>query len=184
MVDGSEKPIEQVVRGDLVTGAFGYINEVRQTAVSRLGNHSMFLINGRFLVAGGHRIWVRSKGWACAEPADFLGELAADQRGQGARLGQPWITGIHVPESSVNKLEVGDDLAFGTDGTVIVETLSPVTFPPETELYELFIHNGSGSYTVYGGLWATGAPDYSFDFAGRVETRSQVQAEGSSCPML
>ncbi len=184
MADGSQKPIETLVRGERVIGAFGLVNEIRQICVGRVGGGGVFLINDKFLVLGGHRLWVRTKGWACADPDDFERELEADRRGFGERRGQNWMSGDHVPANAAHRLEVGDPLAFGVDGTVPVETLVRIQFPEDTLVYEPIIHNGSGSYTVYGGFWATGAPDYGFDFDARVEFQAQpagrVGLEGRS----
>lgn len=172
MADGSERPIERVRVGDQVIGAFGFVNTVRQVTAGTLGPARVFLLNKQLVVLGGHRFWVPRKGWAAITPEDHDANLAALRDSAAlARMGQDW----HVDDDSIpaehlsQTLEIGDVLAYGVGDRLAVETLDEVRFPPETAIYELHIHNGSGSYTVYGGLWATGSPDYAFDFAQYLE---------------
>lgn len=168
MADGSERPIEKVRVGDRVIGAFGFENVVKQVNAGTLGPARVFLINKRYVVLGGHRFWAPAKGWAALTPEDHARNLEALRAANVLpRMGQDWhadtdsIPAVHLD----GKLEVGDALAYGTGDRLVIETVDELTFPPDTAIYELHIHNGSGSYTVYGGLWATGSPDYGFDFA-------------------
>lgn len=170
MADGSLKDIALIQPGDLVRGAFGMINRVDRVFVGRIGAHSAFLINGRFFVAGAHRVWSLTRGWIAADPAAWYaamkepGSLARFAVVQGTTTPPP--DGIYAPPSERPKqMRIGDRLAWGSQETFLsVESIEPVHHDGTLMLYEPICHNGSGSYEVYGGMWAVAGPDYAFPF--------------------
>tara|TARA_R100001129_G_scaffold160258_1_gene124760 strand:+ start:2137 stop:3366 length:1230 start_codon:yes stop_codon:yes gene_type:complete len=179
MADGSQRDIAQLQPSDLVKGAFGIINRVDRMFVGRIGPHSAFLLNGRYFVAGAHRIWSLARGWVAADPAGWY--AAMKEPGSLARfagihgVAEPPADGIYAPKSERPKqMLVGDRLAWGSfDSFLAVERIEPIHHDGTLMLYEPICHNGSGSYEVHGGLWAVAGPDYAFPFQSylREETR-------------
>lgn len=170
MADGTQRDIALLQQGDLVKGAFGIVNRVDRMFVGRIGPHSAFLINGRYFVAGAHRIWSLARGWVAADPASWY--AAMKEPGSLARFAdihgveEPPADGIYAPESERPKqMRVGDRLAWGgLDSFLAVERIEPIHHDGTLMLYEPICHNGSGSYEVHGGLWAVAGPDYTFPF--------------------
>ena len=175
MADGSQRDIALLQPGDLVKGAFGIINRVDRMFVGNIGPHSAFLINGEFFVPGAHRIWSITRGWVAADPASWY--AAMKEPGSLKRFAEihgaenPPANGIYAPTSERPKqMKIGDRLAWGTtDYCLIVRSIEPVHHDGRLMLYEPVCHNGSGSYEVYGGLWAVAAPDYAFPFQDHIE---------------
>ena len=170
MAGGNHKSIEHVQKGDLVKGAFEITNHVDDIFIGPIGDFSAYLINGQYFVPGAHRLWSIDRGWVAAKPEDWYRAMAtpssmerfADIHG----VEDPPEDGIYAPESERPKqMAVGDRLAWGTvNNWLTVETIEEIDHDGDIILYELITHNGSGSYEIHGGLWAVGAPDYSFPF--------------------
>ena len=170
MADGSMRPIETLQPGDRVKGAFGIVNRVDRMYVGRIGPHSAFLINGRYFVAGAHRIWSLARGWVAADPDAWYAAMrepgSLDRFADVHGVATPPADGIYAPKSERPKqMVVGDRLAWGSvESFLAVETIEPVHHDGTLMLYEPICHNGSGSYEVHGGLWAVAGPDYAFPF--------------------
>ncbi|UTW51491.1 hypothetical protein KFF05_16560 [bacterium SCSIO 12827] len=170
MADGSQRDIAMLQPGDLVKGAFDTINRIDRMFVGRIGPHSAFLINGRYFVAGAHRIWSLTRGWVAPDPASWY--AAIKEPGSLARfatihgVAEPPADGIYAPESERPKqMVLGDRLAWGDLGSFLaIDSIEPIHHDGSLMLYEPICHNGSGSYEVHGGLWAVAGPDYSFPF--------------------
>ncbi|MAN79621.1 MAG: hypothetical protein CMM77_12580 [Rhodospirillaceae bacterium] len=179
MADGTQRDIALVQPGDLVKGAFGLINRVDRMFVGRIGPHSAFLINGRYFVAGAHRVWSLARGWVAADPASWY--AAMKEPGSLIRfaavhgVAEPPADGIYAPESERPKqMVIGDRLAWGSlDRFLVVEHIEPIHHDGTLMLYEPICHNGSGSYEVYGGLWAVAGPDYAFPFQSYLQQEIQ-----------
>jgi hypothetical protein len=188
MADGTLRDISLIQPGDLVRGAFGIINRVDSVFVGTIGDHSAFLINGRYFVAGAHRIWSVTRGWVAADPASWYsamrepGSLSRFAKIHGAET--PPTDGIYAPDSERPKqMRLGDRLAWGSMDCVLpVSRIEPVHHDGQLMLYEPICHNGSGSYEVHGGLWAVAGPDYSFPF--QTFLRKEVSDELRPTPQL
>ena len=63
MADGTKKRIDEIKIGDVVDGGYGYKNTVQMFHAIRIGNHPMYIINGRHRTTGEHKHWT-TDGWA------------------------------------------------------------------------------------------------------------------------
>lgn len=164
MIDGSEKPIEDVQVGDLVMGAFGEINSVLALHRPLLGSAQMCKINNTHSTTSHHPHISVDKKFYCSHPLtvdnntynkvhkviDASGNIV-DRLLKGLKPGR------------VQKLELGINLKT-VDGQRTVNTLELYGLPPETQLYNLVV-DGSHTYHV-DGYAVTGWPseeDFDYD---------------------
>ena len=170
LADGRQVAIETLTPGDRLRGAFGITNTVDDMFIGPIAEAPAYLINGEYFLAGPHRVWEVSRGWIAPDPASWYAAMKApDARARFAivhGVDVPPADGIHAPESERPKqMRLGDRLAWGDlTATVEITSIERLHHDGSLILYEPICHNGSGSYEVYGGMWAVGAPDYAFPF--------------------
>ena len=176
MGDGTLKPIEAVVAGDRVLGAFGMVNKVIQVDPVICPPVLWEINDGLLFTVGSHRLWIADKGWGCIDPDEFRDALVpAIEAGYARDRGLDWTGGkLASRDRPLHRISVGTKLAYGDGGYIEVEKLTPHTENNPDHLYGLVIHNGSGSYTVAGGLWSTGYPDWEFDFDAHVRAPGEL----------
>jgi hypothetical protein len=163
MTDGTTKPIEQVVVGDRVIGAFGETNTVTGTLSSMLGLVSVTNINGEHKTTAPHPHITADHKLACTDPVTLskfaYGKSFPITNARGITEKRV-IKGVN-PERIV-KLETGMSLQTLT-GPRTVSTLESIRMPPNTRVYHLTT-DGSHSYTVDGYAVAGGATEEDWDY--------------------
>lgn len=171
MADGTLKPISEVKVGALVRGRWG-INQVRGTETPRLGNRSMWLINGMCLNTPDHPQWTLD-GWSVID-TDFY---AANDFGCECVLygedGDWWIEKYQPCDPNlINSMEVGKtQLAIpGRLKWMPLTSLQEVTkYHPEQVLHSLAL-TGDATMYVDGFCFSGWANKDTFDYAERVGT--------------
>ena len=145
MADGTSRPIEHILVGDLVLGNAGQVNRVTEVLLPVLGYRPLYALNeSNFFVTAGHP-FMTEEGWKAIDPAATPAEHA----------------GLHV-----GRLTVGDRLLtlaavaepVGVGGSVIAEavdvrieavalhSLIGQTADPATQLYNLRL---DGNHTYF-----------------------------------
>jgi hypothetical protein len=106
MADGTSRPIEHVLAGDLVLGNAGRVNRVTEVLLPLLGNRPLYSLNGsNFFVTSGHP-FMTGEGWKAVDPAAVPAQLS---------------------ELHVGRLTVGDRLLALTAAAVPVGRGGPVS---------------------------------------------------------
>lgn len=149
MADGTSKPIETVVVGDRVVGAFGEINTVEGLQVNPLGLATISNINGEHKTTSHHPHISPDYKFCCVHP---LG-LSSLTYGK-----QHWVTGENgitekrlmkgVRPDRITKLDVGMSLQTNT-GPRTITSIERVPMPYTTPVYHLAV-SGSHTYLVDG----------------------------------
>jgi len=149
MHDGTTKPIEKVLVGDKVRGAFGEINTVEALHRPILGAGSMVVINGEHTTTAHHPHISKDRNFYVAEPEIIAGFtygkkhtviLADGTKEKRVMLG--------VDKTRLLKLITGIELQTITGGR-IVNTIEYKPMSPMTQVYHLVV-GGSHTYNVEG----------------------------------
>lgn len=164
MVDGSTKPIEDVVIGDEVVGAFGEINRVLALHRPFLGDNTMTRINETHSTSSHHPHISADKKFYAAAPSVVENNTYGREHividAEGNRVSMM----LHgLKKGRVQLLEEGIILKT-IEGSRIVETLETYSLPADTQLYNLVV-GGSHTYHV-NGYAVTGWPredDFDYD---------------------
>lgn len=163
IADGTSKPIEQVVVGDHVIGAFGEINTVTGTLSNLLGLVSITNINGEHKTTAPHPHITVDHKLSCTDTvtlALFAYGKSFHITGADGRREKKVIRG--VSRERITKLQVGTVLQTLT-GPRTVTTLETIRMPASTRVYHLTT-DGSHSYTVDGYAVAGGATEEDFNY--------------------
>jgi hypothetical protein len=163
MADGTTKPIETVVVGDRVVGAFGEINTVTGTQTPLLGLCTISNINGEHKTTSHHPHITPDHKFGCVRP-NVVNSLAYGKyhmvKGANGVIEKRLMKGVK-PERVV-KLEVGMTLQTVT-GPRAVTSIERVPMPPSTPVYHLAT-SGSHTYVVDGYAVAGWANEEDFDY--------------------
>jgi hypothetical protein len=163
LADGTSKPIEQIVVGDRVIGAFGEINTVTGTLSNNLGLVPITNINGEHKTTAPHPHIAADHTFQCTDTLS-LTKFAYGRKfpitGADGTRDTCIIKGVNP--SRIKKLEVGAVLQTLT-GPRTVTSLESIRMPPSTRVYHLTT-DGSHSYTVDGYAVAGGATEEDFDY--------------------
>ncbi len=160
--NGSTKPIEEIVVGDRVIGAFGEINTVTGTISSTLGFVPITNINGEHKTTAPHPHIAADHTFCCSAPGVLkftYGKQFPITGADGTREKRV-IKGVN-PER-IAALQVGTVLQSLT-GPRPVTSLETIRMPPATRVYHLTT-DGSHSYTVDGYAVAGGATEDDFNY--------------------
>ena len=164
LADSSTKPIEDIIVGDLVIGAFGEINMVLALHRPLLGFAQMCKINETHSTTNHHPHISKDKKFYCGDPARVSNNTYGRTHEVINALGEVeemMLYGL-APER-INKLTTGVELKT-IEGSRVVNTLEVYSMPPETQLYNLVV-GGSHTYHV-DGYAVTGWPredDFNYD---------------------
>jgi len=162
LAGGGSKPIEQVVVGDRVVGAFGEINTVTGTISNNLGFVSIININGEHKTTAPHPHITTERKLSSAAPTALkltYGNKFPVTGADGVKEKRA-IKGVN--SERITKLEIGTTLQTLT-GPRVVSALETIRMPPSTRVYHLTT-DGSHSYTVDGYAVAGGATEDDFDY--------------------
>jgi hypothetical protein len=163
LADGGSKPIERVVVGDRVIGAFGEINTVTGTLSNNLGLVSITNINGEHKTTAPHPHITADHKLSCTDTLT-LTKLAYGRsfplKGAEGKIEPRVIKG--VGRERIEKLQIGTVLQTLT-GPRPVTSLETIRMPMNTRVYHLTT-DGSHSYTVDGYAVAGGATEEDFDY--------------------
>ena len=163
MANGSDKPIEEVVVGDLIIGAFGEINQVIALQHTFVGSSTMYKINGEHDTTDHHPHVSPDRQFYTPEPAIIDGEVYGKSH---PVIGPEGLTTMRLHglnKGRVQSMHVGQNLKT-IHGSRPVTTLDAYHLPPETPLYNLVV-GGSHTYHV-NGYAVTGWPredDFDYD---------------------
>jgi len=163
MGDGSFKPIETVLPGDTVVGAFGELNTIRGLDFVVLGDRNMYNINNEHDTSDDHPHISPDRKFYSPEVDAIYKEWGHDfpvilQDGSI----EMW-TNTGLSKGMINTLTQGIVLQT-LNGPKMVETFTQYRMPPETKLYNLVVA-GSHTYTV-NGYAVTGWPtEVDFDYS-------------------
>ena len=163
LADGGSKPIERVVVGDRVIGAFGEINTVTGTLSNNLGLVSITNIHGEHKTTAPHPHITADHKLSCTDTLT-LTKLAYGRsfplKGADGKIEARVIKG--VGRERIEKLQIGTVLQTLT-GPRPVTSLETIRMPMNTRVYHLTT-DGSHSYTVDGYAVAGGATEEDFDY--------------------
>ena len=164
LADGTEKPIEAVIVGDRVRGAFGEVNEVLALHQPLLGTARMCCINGDHHTSAHHPHISVSRQFFSADVATVEGRTYGREHevidGSGSRV-KRMLHGLRP--GRVAPLSEGVVLQTVT-GPRSVGSVELYDLPPTTQLYNLVV-GGSHTYCV-DGYAVTGWPredDFDYD---------------------
>ena len=163
MSDKSTKPIEDVLVGDTLLGAFGEINTVLALHRPLLGKAKMCRINNDHSTTNHHPHISLDKRFYCGNPELLMGStygrthIVIDADGnQVERM-------LHgLKKERVHPLRLGIELKTA-EGSRVVNKLETYGLPEDTQLYNLVV---SGSHTYHvDGYAVTGWPsEQDFDY--------------------
>jgi hypothetical protein len=148
MADGTSRPIEHVLVGDLVLGNAGQVNRVAEVLLPLLGQRPLYALNGSgSFVTAGHP-FLTEEGWKAIDPAATPAEhagLHVDRLSIGDRLLA--LTGAAVPvgggkASSAEAVDVRIE-------AIALENLVAQAADPATQLYNLRL-DGDHTYFANG----------------------------------
>ena len=146
MADGTQKPIEQVLVGESVLGAFGEINTVLALHRPFLGPHLMIKINETHDTTNLHPHISLDKQFYCGNPElllnTFYGKQTVVIDGSNNHV---YKTMHGLKKERIKQLQTGVELKT-VQGSRVVEKLETYTLPPTTQVYHLVI---SGSHTYH-----------------------------------
>jgi len=164
MASGKEIPIEDVVVGDQVLGAFGEINTVLALHRPLLGNNLMCRINDEHSTTNHHPHVSVDRKFYCGNPylvsSSTYGRLTKVINASGA---QEMLMLHGLKKERIKKIGLGIDLKT-VEGSRKIRTLATFSMPEDTQLYNLVI-SGSHTYHVEG-YAVTGWPredDFNYD---------------------
>lgn len=164
MADGSTKPIEDVLVGDSVLGAFGETNTVLALHRPLLGNYHMVHINSNHYTSAHHPHVTVDKKFVCAEPSVVENQTYGHEHIVINANGEEELRMLYgLNKGRVQQLQIGT-LLKGVYGEIPVETIEFIDMPADTQLYNLVV-SGSHTYNV-DGYAVTGWPredDFNYD---------------------
>jgi Hom_end-associated Hint len=164
MADGSTKPIEEVLVGDLVLGAFGEINEVLALHRPLLGSAQMCRINGEHSTTSHHPHISVDRGFYCMHPSVVEETTYGHEHEVINAAGEKELRMLYgLAAGRVRELVAGVELKV-VDGGRVVSELELYSMPADTQLYNLVV-GGSHTYHV-DGYAVTGWPredDFDYD---------------------
>ncbi len=164
MADGSTKPIEEILVGDLVLGAFGEINEVLALHRPLLGSAQMCRINGEHSTTSHHPHISVDRGFYCMHPSVVEETTYGHEHEVINAAGEKELRMLHgLAAGRVRELTAGVELKV-VDGGRVVSELELYSMPADTQLYNLVV-GGSHTYHV-DGYAVTGWPredDFDYD---------------------
>lgn len=164
MADGSTKPIEEILVGDLVLGAYGEINEVLALHRPTLGSAQMCRINGEHSSTSHHPHVSVDRGFYCMHPSVVETTTYGREHEVINAAGEKELRMLHgLAAGRVRELVAGIELKVVSGGR-IVESLELYDLPADTQLYNLVV-GGSHTYHV-DGYAVTGWPredDFDYD---------------------
>lgn len=163
MADGSTKPIEAVVVGDAVLGAFGEINTVLALHRPRLGAGSVIVINNEHTSTAHHPHISVDRKFYCAEPTLLSGFTYGRSHTVILANGETskWVM-PGVNKDCILKLDIGVQLQTVT-GARTVNTIVHTPMSPLTQVYHLVV-SGSHTFNVEGYAVTGWANDTDFDY--------------------
>jgi hypothetical protein len=164
MADGSEKPIEDVVVGDSVIGAFGETNTVLALHRPLLGANRMCNINGEHHTSNHHPHIGANKEFYSNDVAWLQASTYNREHEVINAAGERVFQKLHgVKPERIQPMFMGAELKT-LDGSRNVNSLEVYELPPETQLYNLVV---DGSHTFHvDGYAVTGWPredDFDYD---------------------
>ncbi len=164
MADGSVKPIEEVVVGEYVLGAFGEFNQVLALHRPLLGSNTMCKINNEHSTTSHHPHISVDKGFYCVHPDVVETATYGKEHPVLNAAGEVEMRFLHgLQPGRVQPLVVGTELKT-VEGSRCVSDLVVYRLPAETQLYNLVV-GGSHTYHV-DGYAVTGWPredDFDYD---------------------
>ena len=152
MADGTDKPIQDVVIGDLLMGANSSVNPVLALNRPLLGKRLMAVINDEHATTLDHAHLRPDMTFGAVSLHEYLtGENNTIQKvivADGTE--EKWLLpGFHDHDLDlITQIELGDFLV-GVDGPKQVNSLENINLPPETQLYN-FVMGGDHTYFVNG----------------------------------
>lgn len=153
MANGDYKTISEVQLGDKVMGRTSE-NVVLGLDRPILGNRDMLNVNGEFMTTPDHLI-LTDNGWGAISKSDYVnndyGAVSEVITAQGKTL----MTDVGIHPSNVDQIEIGTNLAHGTDSYRLVRTITKVNMPVNTQLYNLVL-SGDGTMIIANGYVASG----------------------------
>jgi len=145
MADGTSRPIEHVLVGDLVLGNSGRINRVTAVLLPVLGQRSLYSLNGsNFFVTSGHP-FMTEEGWKAVDPTAVPGQLSELHVG---RL----TVGDRLQTLAAAAVPVGAGRSAGAEAldvrieSVALRSLVDRPADPATQLYNLRL---DGDHTYF-----------------------------------
>jgi len=164
LADGTDKPIEDIVVGDQLLGAFGEINTVLALHRPLLGGARMCKINGEHSTSSHHPHISADKRFYCCDPDVVNNQTYGRSHAVYDAAGNMVIMQLHgLKPERVQHLSLGVDLKT-LNGSRKVNELELYTMPDTTQLYNL-VMSGSHTYHV-DGYAVTGWPredDFDYD---------------------
>jgi hypothetical protein len=164
MANGTDKPIEDVIVGDQLLGAFGETNTVLALHRPLLGGARMCKINGEHSTSSHHPHISTDKGFYCCDPDVVNKQTYGRSHAVYDAVGNMVIMQLHgLNPERVQHLSLGVDLKT-VDGSRKVNELELYNMPVDTQLYNLVV-GGSHTYHV-DGYAVTGWPredDFDYD---------------------
>jgi hypothetical protein len=148
MADGTSRPIEHVLVGDLVLGNAGRVNRVTEVHLPLLGQRPLYALNGSgYFVTSGHP-FMTGEGWKAIDPSAVSPQISALHVGRltiGDRLLA--LTGAAVPVGG-GRVSSGETLDVRIEG-VALHSLVGQASDPATQLYNLRL-DGDHTYFANG----------------------------------
>lgn len=145
MADGTSRPIELVLVGDLVLGNAGQVNRVTEVLLPVLGHRPLYSLNGsNFFVTSGHP-FMTEEGWKAVDPTAVLAQLSelhVDQLTLGDRLLTLTAAAVPVGGGRASSAEAVDVRIEA----VALHSLVGQPADPATQLYNLRL---DGEHTYF-----------------------------------
>ena len=163
MASGEYKSIENIKTGEKVKGMNGSTNTVRGLWRPKLGDRTLYSINGDFKTTGDHMILAKNDkkelSWGSIEPT-----LNKERRYMIPAVvhtsdgGQFEISNSNIDPNAIIKLNNGVSLVDYQGKTIKLNTPEKVTgTTPDDQLYTLYTDN-TESFVVNGGYVVDGMP--------------------------
>lgn len=145
MADGTSRPIEHILVGDLVLGNAGQVNTVMEIERPLLGERRLYALNeSNFFVTAEHP-FMTEEGWKSIDPTALVAEgstLPTDRLAVGDRL--LTLAAVAVPVCG-GKASSSDVMDVRIE-TVALESLVGQATDPATQLYNLRL---DGNHTYF-----------------------------------
>ena len=145
MADGTSRPIEHILVGDLVLGNAGRVNRVTEVLLPILGHRPLYSLNeSKFFVTSGHP-FMTEEGWKAIDPAATpaqLSELHVGRLAIGDRLLTLTAAAVPVGGRRVSSAEAVDVRIEA----VALQSLVGQLADPATQLYNLRL---DGNHTYF-----------------------------------